>query len=480
MYIIGIFIIAIGLIPLFLAKFIFQVFRGTQLSIPLIIQMFLMFCWQIDIGILYFHEILPVEVITVIFQLFRVAIIYITPLTVYISYKMYQEDVLKYNRKTFVEKLLSLFLNKTMFLITFVISTFLYILNLTPYGVSGLYYVKLIYGEDLVYLYPSTSDIHLYFFVLEILFVSIVFLFSFLSINKIQSVTIKNFMKAFYSFSAMLISGGLFNLIPEFGSLFTSIFVMIFSTGIMLSFFRIYVNQSEEYRTLIEREKKMDYMGSLSSSLIHEIRNPLHHIKNFSNIIVIKEKENLSLDGLEYVEYITSATKQLENIVDSFNDYMRTNKFELAVVDLNEIIDNAIYLTKENAKENDVIIIFNKDYEKLKMQANTTSFTQVLVNIIKNCAESIPEERVDRFININTVYNKGFVNIYIEDTGKGIPHEKWENIFNPFITDKERGMGIGLAFCRKIMHEHSGDVKVINSTPEGTQFQITIPQHNVW
>ncbi|MBO2535981.1 sensor histidine kinase [Rummeliibacillus suwonensis] len=341
-----------------------------------------------------------------------------------------------------------------------------------------MHYVELIYKKDLFYLYPISSPTQAYFFITEVLLSIIVSISSFMSISKVQSRTIKRFMAAFFVYSTVLILCGTVNLIPNLGSLVTSIFVIIFSIGLMLSFFRLHLEQNEQFRVLMEREKKMDYIGSLSSSLIHEIRNPLHIIKNFS--IVLEKNEKLSENGVEYLKYINSATKQLENIVGNFTDYMKNKKPELEKVDLNEIIDHAIYLTNENTKENRVNVIFEKKYEKLKILANPISFTQVLVNIIKNCAESIPEERQQRLISIDTMYSKGLVYIHIKDTGKGIPQEEWDKIFNPFVSDKEKGMGIGLAFSRKIMYEHSGDLKVLNSTPEGTEFQITIPQHNVW
>lgn len=474
MYIIGILVIAIGFIPLILAKFIFQVLRGTQLSIPLSIYMVLMFSWQMDIGILYFYELLPKNVIMWVFKLFRFAVLYFFPVMIYISYKMYNDVILRDNHN----KLLSMIVSKKMFWITFIVSTFLYILNWTPYGISDMHYVELIYKKDLFYLYPISSPTQAYFFITEVLLSIIVSISSFMSISKVQSRTIKRFMAAFFVYSTVLILCGTVNLIPNLGSLVTSIFVIIFSIGLMLSFFRLHLEQNEQFRVLMEREKKMDYIGSLSSSLIHEIRNPLHIIKNFS--IVLEKNEKLSENGVEYLKYINSATKQLENIVGNFTDYMKNKKPELEKVDLNEIIDHAIYLTNENTKENRVNVIFEKKYEKLKILANPISSTQVLVNIIKNCAESIPEERQQRLISIDTMYSKGLVYIHIKDTGKGIPQEEWDKIFNPFVSDKEKGMGIGLAFSRKIMYEHSGDLKVLNSTPEGTEFQITIPQHNVW
>ena len=65
-------------------------------------------------------------------------------------------------------------------------------------------------------------------------------------------------------------------------------------------------------------------------------------------------------------------------------------------------------------------------------------------------------------------------------SSKRIPKEQWDEIFHPFVSNKKNGMGIGLAFSSKIMYEHSGDLKVSNSSPEGTEFQITIPQYNIW
>mgnify|MGYP001135002420 CR=1 FL=1 len=477
MYIIGIMVMAVGLIPLILAKFIFNVFRGTQLSTPLSIYMALMFCWQVDIGILYFHELLPQEIIIWIFKIFRFATMYAIPATVYLSYKMFNEEMLRNDNKTLFDKFLTMLVSKQIFWATLIGSTILYIINLTSYGVSEMRYVTLLYSKDLYYLYPNSSPIQGYIFGAVVILSIIVIISSFISLGKVQSITIKRFMTSFFLYATLLILCGPINLIPQLGSLVSSIAVIVFSVGIMLSFFRVHLEQNEQYRMLVERERKMDYMGSITSSLIHEIRNPLHIAKNFT--ILLDKTENLSENGKECIDYINSATNQLENIVESFTDYMDNKKLELGVVDLNEIIENAIYLTRENARENDVQVIFEKKYQKLKIEANRT-FIQVLINIIKNCAESIPEGKLQRTINIDTVYHKGFVYINIKDTGKGIPKDQWDKIFHPFVSNKKNGMGIGLAFSRKIMYEHNGDLKVVDSSSEGTEFQITIPQYNIW
>jgi len=237
----------------------------------------------------------------------------------------------------------------------------------------------------------------------------------------------------------------------------------------------MYSDQLQSTNHSVQNEKKLKHIGTLSGFLIHELRNPLHHIANFS--YVISETEELSDEGKELFAYIDGAEKHLENIVDSFQNYIRTGKFEKAEDDLNEVIEHAMELTKENVMGHHVDLNFNRKDERIVVPMNKDFMIQVFVNLIKNCAEAIPEEREVRSITIDINVRKYVVEVDICDSGKGIPDENWDKIFAPFVSNKKSGMGMGLAFCKKIMLEHLGDLKIIDSNSNGTRFQITLPRY---
>lgn len=474
MYIIGLFVILIGLIPAVLGVFIYSVFKETRLATPLSRVMFFSCAWQIDVGILYFHELLPQEVILFVFKLFRGAIIFVIPVVIYMNYLVYTRNSLVNSKKTFMEKLVSFVISKPVFYFTIIWSIITYIINWTPYGVTGLYYQNL-FKSDFYYLYPTRGIINTGFLFTISLILLVVLITTFYSLKYISNKSLRQFMKVFTFFSFSYIIGGVLNLWPESGSLGSSVVVIALSLATILGLVRMYLVQLNDYNKLVRREKKLDYIGSLSASLIHEIRNPLHHIKNYS--YVISKTQELNNEGKELFSYIESSSQQLESIVENFTDYIKTSEIEIKNEDLNEAIERAIEVTKANCIQHDVRLKFHKEYEKLYVPINKFYITQVLVNLIKNSAESIPENREERLITIQIDFTEDEFVVNLRDTGKGIPPENWDRIFDPFISKKKRGMGIGLAFSKKIMLEHRGDLKVVDSSSKGTHFQITIPKN---
>lgn len=104
---------------------------------------------------------------------------------------------------------------------------------------------------------------------------------------------------------------------------------------------------------------------------------------------------------------------------------------------------------------------------------------QVFINLIKNSIEAIPEDRKDKRIAIQIEVDQEMIMIHFKDTGTGIGQEQWESVFNPFLSLKSEGMGLGLPYVKKIVIEHLGNIRIVESSTEGTHFQIEIPQNGI-
>ena len=174
---------------------------------------------------------------------------------------------------------------------------------------------------------------------------------------------------------------------------------------------------------------------------------------------------------------IQIAADQLHDLTLNYTKYIKYKSIEFKMSDLNEIIDQAIELSIEVLKENSVEISFEKKYKTLKAYVNHTYMKQVFVNLIKNSLEAIPQERKIRRIVLSTHVEGDRIIIDIVDTGIGVPLENWEAIFDPFISFKKEGLGLGLPFIKKIIFEHRGDIKIVDSSSNGTHFQIILPQY---
>jgi nitrogen fixation/metabolism regulation signal transduction histidine kinase len=177
-------------------------------------------------------------------------------------------------------------------------------------------------------------------------------------------------------------------------------------------------------------------------------------------------------------DMILTASTQLSELIKNYAEYLKYKSIEFKMVDLNEVIEQAIDISEEFILDNSIEVSFVKKYRTLKTYANATYLKQVFMNLIKNSSEAFEKERSVRKIIISTDIQVDKIYIHFIDTGKGIPGVNWESIFDPFISSKKEGLGLGLPFVKNIILEHRGDIKVVDSSSKGTHIQIVLPQYS--
>ncbi|WML43905.1 ATP-binding protein [Neobacillus sp. PS3-40] len=470
--IIGILICTIGIIPIVLALGIKRIYKGTKLSLSLFIYMLLITIWQEDIGILYFKDLFNQDVILNLFRLCRIALIYGIPVVFYVAYVIMNQYSTTFKSDTILNKLLNFVFTKKILYLLLIWSSIIYIINWTDFGIKGLKVVKVTYSPVEFYfpIYGSISWVFMVHMSSFILF----FIFLFLISWKIHNTSVKNFLSTFSICSFLLFLTGFINFSPTTGAIASSIGVIIFSVIIMFSFIKMNHDMTIKYNQVVERQKKLDYTGNLAGSLIHEIKNTNQVITGFAKML--EKSHSLSEFERGSLEMILKGAKQTDDLANNYREYMKNSKMEFRIEELNEIIEEAIEFSKELTKDKQIDIEFISEYTPLKSYINRTYMQQVFINLIKNSSEAIPLERETRKIKINIDLYDDFIAINFYDTGQGIAPENWESIFDPFMSSKEKGMGLGLPFVKKIIFEHRGDIIVANSSPAGTHFQIRIPQ----
>ncbi|WP_227937633.1 sensor histidine kinase [Alkalihalobacillus deserti] len=465
-------IIAIGLIPLVLAINVLRIYKGSELGIALLLFMLSISLWQIDIGVLYLKDFLPENVILLLFRLFRVGPTFIVPLTFYLTYLIIKKHAPNFKNTTWYKLTLSLFNTKVLCLF-FVWTIAIYVLNWTKFGIEGLRVVNVLNTDTRLY-FPTYGEFHSLYLLHTSIFLFLL-IFIFIISRGIQNVYLQSFLSTFSFCSMLLFVTGFLNFIPGTGAIFSSMGVIVFSSIIVFSFVKMNNLITLKYNRLIERQKKLDYTGDIATSLIHEVKNNLQIIKAYSKLL--HRTASLPKQSIEMVEMIQKSTQQLEDLTHSYTEYLNTKTIEFKLTDLNEAIKEAIDITSEIIKENRVKVSFLEKYKPLKAYVSDTYLKQVFVNLIKNSCESINDEDKQREIIIYTQIKDDQIIIDISDTGEGIPIDQWEYIFDPFISSKNAGMGVGLPFVRKIIFEHRGEIKVLESSLKGTTLRIVLPQY---
>jgi len=230
------------------------------------------------------------------------------------------------------------------------------------------------------------------------------------------------------------------------------------------------IDQLTETQQRLIRSEKLAAIGSMSSYVAHEIRNPLVTIggfaKTLSRFTFTDAKIKVNID------IIIEEVKHLEKILNNITDFAKPSKPEKIDVQICEIMENTCLLMENYFQEKHITL--QKKYETGVPEApvDPTQIKQVFLNILMNAVESMPDGgKLD--VNIKSI--DGSVKIYIVDAGKGMKQGVLQNIYDPFFTTKPSGTGVGLSVSLKIIEDHGGTIDAISEQGKGTTMLLTLP-----
>ncbi len=222
------------------------------------------------------------------------------------------------------------------------------------------------------------------------------------------------------------------------------------------------------------RAERLAALGQLSAGLAHEIRNPLGVIKGSAEILTQKLE---SADPLakELAGYIYTEVNRVSALVSRFLDFARPSQLDLEASDLTSVVERCLKTVAEQGACARVKIqrYFAPGLPKVLLDLDLCD--QVFTNLLMNACEAMGEQGGELKVRIQRAGDAEGVVVEIEDTGPGVPLELKEQIFNPFVTTKKTGVGLGLAVVSKIVDAHGGSVKLISEPHRGACFRVTFP-----
>ncbi|HWO98319.1 MAG TPA: histidine kinase N-terminal domain-containing protein [Bacillus sp. (in: firmicutes)] len=216
-------------------------------------------------------------------------------------------------------------------------------------------------------------------------------------------------------------------------------------------------------------KERLAILGQMSSSFVHEFRNPLTAILGFSKLI------KNDYPDIKYMDIILQELNQLNYRITQF---LHVSKKEVTLGEkdshsLGEMFHELLEFIYPSIIDGDVDISLNIGPD-IKIYANKSEIRQVFLNIILNSIDALQQIRYNRQINIDCQVQNERVEIRITNNGPAIPKETIHTIFEPFFTTKELGTGIGLYVCKKIIEKHHGEIRC-TSDDSLTTFCITLP-----
>jgi len=220
------------------------------------------------------------------------------------------------------------------------------------------------------------------------------------------------------------------------------------------------------------RAERLAISGELTSSVLHEIKNPLVAIGGFARNLW--ENGKLNEKDREKVEIIMNEAQRLENYLGSFQSNVSRLKIEAS--DINQIIDDVCQLIQNDLSERNIELRKSLAPGLPGCRIDQVKLHEAFLNILTNASEAISK---DGFVVVKTWAegSEGLLHVEITDNGGGIPKDKISRIFIPFYTTKESGSGLGLAFVHRIIRDHGGDISVTSKIGKGTTFIITLPAY---
>jgi two-component system, NtrC family, sensor histidine kinase HydH len=224
----------------------------------------------------------------------------------------------------------------------------------------------------------------------------------------------------------------------------------------------------EQAQAEARRSERLAALGQLSAGLAHEFRNPLGVIKGSAEMLSQKLKDSNPL-ATELAGYISTETNRLNGLVTRFLDFARPLHADLAPQDITAVLERA--LTDVSTLWKGEPIRVEKDYaaDLPPVALDESLCEQAFVNIVQNAYDAMSASggvlRVET--RSSRVNGRDGVAVRIEDSGPGVPVELREQIFNPFVTTKKTGVGLGLSIVSKIMDGHQGFIRVEDTGEEG-------------
>lgn len=227
------------------------------------------------------------------------------------------------------------------------------------------------------------------------------------------------------------------------------------------------LTEIESKTVKLQKTERLATIGELATMVAHDLRNPLQGIANAAfylkkNAIQKEGKQQLMLQLIE------EDVKYSDKIINDLLDYSRGMQLHLEETNPKALVDVALSAVEIPAN----VIVSNETEDKPKLQADVLCMKRAFVNIARNALEAMPKGGT---LKVSSRKVNRDVEFTFSDSGTGISKEDLGKIFTPLFTTKPKGMGFGLAICKRVVEAHGGKICVVSIVGKGATFTLTVP-----
>jgi two-component system sensor kinase FixL len=217
-------------------------------------------------------------------------------------------------------------------------------------------------------------------------------------------------------------------------------------------------------------------MGEMASALAHELNQPLSAIANYLNGArkLIGRGPESEAKVSQAVEKAAEQAIRAGDIIRRLRDFLARGEGERTVESLARLVHEACGLALVGAKEASVDVAYQMDPHLDRVIVDRVQIQQVIVNLVRNALDAMQAQGGGR-LNVSTTVENGMAAVSIVDTGPGVDEQAAARLFQPFVTTKANGMGVGLSICRSIVEAHGGKIWTEPNPGGGAIFRFTVP-----
>jgi nitrogen fixation/metabolism regulation signal transduction histidine kinase len=241
------------------------------------------------------------------------------------------------------------------------------------------------------------------------------------------------------------------------------------------------ITEVTQLREQVALKKNLESLGEMSAGLAHEFKNAIATLQGYIQLL---QSQELDEQSRSTASSLLNEVRNLAEMVTSFLNFARPQPLQLDEVDLDELIQDCANELESLFKSLEVDLSISRpgrsdgsSSRRIVIRADERMLRQALLNLMRNAAEAIPSEQINRRVEVacSTEPGKGWAVVEITDTGEGIPASDLQRIFIPFFTTKPTGHGVGLALAHRVITQHGGTLSAANAKDGGAVFKLRLP-----
>ena len=240
--------------------------------------------------------------------------------------------------------------------------------------------------------------------------------------------------------------------------------------------------QLKNLRTELLHVSRLSDMGQLASALAHELNQPLTAVVNYVKAAsrTLGAEQGKSTPRFEKTQGLLDKAKEQTlragQIVKRLRDFIRKGESQRSAESMSEIVEEVLELALVGAAEAEIVVHTDLQPRLPHAYVDKVQIQQVILNLVRNSVEAL-QGVSERHIHISTCFDEKHRSLItsVSDSGPGLTIEVLDKLFQPFVTTKQNGLGVGLSICKSIIDAHGGQILANNNREGGANFQFSLP-----